>query len=110
MTSFTFATYGSGESPRPWATPTVTVTGVPLPPSALPVASVNSPADIPTSGTAAALKWPGRSLTPVARTVQPSGTVTVRSKSAAGEVVASAKTVVGGSVAHPTPGSHASSG
>src|SRR5207302_8944564 len=54
---------------------------------------------------ASAVQCPGPVATPPASTVSPAGTSTVTSKSAVGDVAASAKPDVGGSRAQPTPGS-----
>src|SRR4051794_33672309 len=107
-TAAILAAYGPGSSPTPESAATVTATG----PGALAVAVAvrKWPMATARSGTAVAVQRPCPSGVPVASTSYPAGAVTVRSKSAAGVIAVSPCTVVGGSSAHPWPGSQATTG
>src|SRR5436190_22401563 len=83
-TAVALVRYVSGASAIPSCTPTLTCTG--LGADAVPVTILNRPIERAKSRMAVAVQWPGRSLTPLASTLSPSGTVTVTSKSATGAV------------------------
>src|SRR5437660_521354 len=72
--------------------------------------TLNGPTATAKSRTAEASQRPGPTRVPEARTRSPGGAEIRAAKSAVGDVEDSPKDVVGGSVAHPTPGCQARMG